>query len=288
MRRITKYRRQTVRQRLVTWAADHLRGYPWRQPDTHPYNILVAELLLKRTTATAAARMYAPLLERYPTLNRLAMVSEDDLAHDLNPLGLSRQRARSIKKLSLALLESHGLIPTTFAELRSLPGLGDYAARAIMSFAHDVPVAVVDGNVERIFRRVFQRAIGAGASRATVQAVADMLLPRKRHRTFNFALLDLGALVCRPARPLCQSCPLQRLCDYANGPADSRAATRLRTTRTSRGISLSKLAALAGVSKLTIINIEAGRTRPRPQTTWKLACALGVSREDIADPASSR
>ena len=275
--RISKSRRARVRQRLLAWAAETLRDYPWRLPGTSPYDVMVAELLLKRTTATAAARSYRPFLAAYPDITSLAEATEAQLAEALNPLGLSCQRAPAIRQLALTLKQGTGAVPKSLAKLRALPGLGDYSARAVLSFGHDVPVAVVDGNVERVFRRVFQRTIGTNASRTTVQSIADALLPRKHHRTFNFALLDLGSLICRPLRPKCHICPLQRVCDYAKTPAESDAPTPLRAARTSRGISLVKLAALAGVSKLTIINIEAKRTRPRTETAQKLADALGLT-----------
>lgn len=278
---ISRSRRLRVRHRLLAWAAEYLRDFPWRQSVTSPYGVLIAELLLKRTTATAAARAYGPFLERYPTPRHLALSSQGELAHTLGPLGLSSQRAVAVKKLAQALTERQGLIPSTLATLRALPGLGDYSARAIMSFGHDIPVAVVDGNVERVIRRVFQHSISAGTSRPTFQAIADTLLPRKHHRNFNFAMLDLGSLVCRPSRPLCHICPLQRVCDYAKSPAANTDATALRTVRKAKGMSLAKLAALADTSKLTIINIEARRTTPRAETVKKLADALGVSASEL-------
>ena len=277
MHNIGRTRVRTIRSRLLGWARNNLRDFPWRRPYTSPYEVLVAELLLKRTTATAAAREYGPFLERYPTVGILALASEEELAQTLRPLGLSRQRASAVKQLAQTLSKGAGVIPKSLTKLRALPSLGDYSARAIMSFGHDVPVAVVDGNVERVMRRVFLDTVGAAPSRPTIQLVADKLLPRKQHRTFNFALLDLGSLICRPLRPKCQTCPLQRVCNHANTQVESAAPTPLRVARTSRGISLVNLAALAGVSKLTIINIEARRTRPRTETAQKLADALGLS-----------
>ena len=279
---ISAYRRRRVRQLLLAWASGNLRDYPWRKLGIGTYEVVVAEVLLKRTTSTAVARIYGPFLKQYPVLSQLVLASEDELAHTLAPLGLSRQRAKALRKLALTLEERGGHVPRTLSELRALPGLGDYAARAIMSFGYGDPVAVVDGNVERVVGRVFLRSVGAGAPRPTVQAVADALLPRMRHRDFNFALLDLGALICRPARPRCVECPLKGICDYARRPVDDRTSTPLRTARLSKGVSLSRLAALAGVSKMTVINIEAGRTSPRPETVRKLAMALSVSPEELA------
>ena len=277
----TEARLPNIRRALLTWADLNLREYPWRCEGIGSYRLLVAELLLKRTTATAAARIYDPFIAKYPSVDRLALATEDELAQVLMPIGLSRQRARSIRQLALALAQQHNGIPTTMDQLRSLPGIGEYTAQAVLSFGHGIPVAVVDGNVERVIGRVFQGILDSSSDRKTVLKIAADLLPRKYHRSFNFALLDLGALVCRPARPRCNECPLQKLCDYAVVPPISRTHSALRAIRHERGLSLMGLANKAGVSKLTIVNIEAGRVAPRTQTLRKIAHAMGVPLSEI-------
>ena len=245
------------------------------------YKLLMAELLLKRTTATAVARAYGPFVHRYPTVDHLVLASEGELAQVLEPIGLSRQRARAIRKLALLLAEQCDGVPNTIEQLRALPGIGDYTAQAVLSFGYGVPVAVVDGNVERVIRRVFQGTIDSNLGRAVVQNIAVDLLPWKCHRSFNFAILDLGALICRPARPRCHECPLKSQCDYVQEPTRVRINAPLRTARQAQGLSLSRLASKAGVTKLTIVNIEAGRTLPRMETLQKIAHAMGVSVEEI-------
>lgn len=283
---MSKTRQHKFRQAVLAWAEWNLRDYPWRRPPTSSYDVLVAELLLKRTTATAAARAYGSFVEKYPTVDRLVLASEVELTHLLEPIGLSRQRARAIKQLAQVLvLEYKGRVPGNMQQLNVLPGIGDYASRAIMSFGHGMPVAVVDSNVERVLRRVFGNHLVATSDRTTLQRIADDLLPRKQHRDFNFALLDLGSLICRPARPLCDNCPIRRQCDYALGVPHVRPCTLLRNVRQANGIPLSELAKKAGVSKLTIVNIEARRITPRVETLTKIAKALGVSVQEIKDDA---
>ena len=211
---IYRARRDKFRRALLTWAKSNLRDFPWRHAGITPYGILVAELLLKRTTATAAARLYVPFMVKYPSIGDLAIAREGEIAAILEPIGLSKQRARTIHQLALALNEQHGSLPTSINQLCVLPSIGDYAARAILSFGFDMPMAVVDGNVERVIRRVFQSPPEMGANRKAIQEVVNVLLSRKHHREFNFALLDLGSLICRPAKPLCYKCPLRRQCDY--------------------------------------------------------------------------
>ena len=260
----------------MSWARLHVREFPWRHLKTSVFNLLMAELLLKRTTVTAAARIYGPFVSKYPSITDLAVATEDELARLLAPIGLSCQRARSIRKLALVLESQVNGIPSTMNELRALPGIGEYTAQAVMSFGHGVPVAIVDGNVERVIGRVFQTLLKSSSDGNTIRRIASDLLPKEHHRSFNFALIDLGSVVCRPANPRCKDCPLQDLCDYAWAPAGRKTNSSLKNTRQARGYSLTRLANMAGVSKNTVINIEAGRVVPRRTTLKKLAHAMGA------------
>ena len=280
-----KARLQSIRRALLSWADVHLREYPWRRDGISAYNLLVAELLLKRTTSTAAARIYDLFIARYPSVGRLALATKDELEQMLVPIGLSRQRARSIRQLALALADQHNDIPSTMDQLLALPGIGEYTAQAVLSFGYGVPVAVVDGNVERVIGRAFQGMLDSCSGRTAIREIASNLLPRTHHRSFNFALIDLGTLVCRPARPRCKECPLENLCDYAVAPTRAGSDSKLRAVRQAQGHSLLALADRAGVSKLTIVNIEAGRVIPRTQTLRKIAHAMSVPMSEIQDDA---
>ncbi len=265
---------------LLRWSANHCRDLPWRKTrDSYP--ILLAELLLKRTTATAVSKVYEQLLQKYPTLYHLAGASQRELAEELRPLGLYRQRASAIARLAAYLtVEEQGTIPTSLERLLKVPNLGDYSARAILSFAIGVPYAVLDSNVERILYRLHQNRLHDRLSRARLQMVADSLLPVKRHREFNFALLDLGSLICRPSYPKCDQCPVWSLCDFAHNGVSVKIAT-IEDIRKSRGLSLVGLSHASGLSKTAVINIEKARTKPSPKSVDKLAKALGTSRSVI-------
>ena len=279
-------RRDNLQSAVLAWIEANQRSFPWRRPAATPYQILLAEVLLKRTTATAAARLYPSFLRKYPTAMHLAASTKDDLAQELMPVGLYVQRAKAMAKLAQH-LDKHegGLVPSTLERLKMVPGLGDYSARAILSFGYNVPAAVVDANVARILQRVFQEAMPRRPPPRLLQSVADSLLPRTDHRAFNFGLLDIGALVCRYVDPRCDVCPLRGLCDYASvtRKAGRHGApnSRLRQVRRSKGVSLARLSQEARVAKMTITNIEAGRARPRVETVRKLARALGVPPETV-------
>lgn len=271
---------------FLSWARCHFRDYPWRHQRQNPYAILVAELLLKRTTATAAANTYPTFFNKYPTLLHLATATEDELVQDLRPVGLYRQRAKAIYQMMRYLMENeNGSLPNSLGRLLQVPGLGSYSARAILSFGFGFPVAVVDANVERVIERVFQKAIPKKRPHFLLQEIVDYMLPKETHRQFNFGLLDFGALVCRYVIPRCDDCVLNRICDfYATAESRDVAVTpipRLRQVRLAKGLALAQLAVKAGVSKLTIIRIEAGQTVPQPRTVQKLAVALDVTPEEI-------
>ncbi len=192
------------------------RSYPWREKQRSPYEILIAEVTLKRTTATAASRMYEGFLSKFGNIYALNRAAEDEIAASLARIGLHNQRAKALKNLAAHLVEhSAGKVPLGLSELLEVPGIGDYTARAVQSFGHGIPAAIVDSNVERIIRRVFLESFGTSLGSRQLQEVADMILPQEQHRSYNFGLLDIGALVCKPLRPDCSNCPLISVCDYA-------------------------------------------------------------------------
>ena len=272
--------------RVLKWSDGNYSDFPWRRRRT-PYEVLVAELLLKRTTATAAARVYECFLRRFPTPLHVTSTPDEVLVEALSTVGLQRQRARSIKHLARWLLLKHdGAIPSDYESLLEVPGLGEYSATAIMSFGFGVPAAVLDSNVERILLRVFSTTLPSHPTRVMLREIAQILLPKERHRAYNYGILDLGRLICRYSSPKCGECPIASDCGFANSRKegsrkitadDANTLTRpLRKIRKERGISLQDLANAAGVSKLTIIRIESGRTNPRSETLDKLAKVLSV------------
>ena len=290
-------RSQSFTARVLDWAVDNLSDFPWRQSES-PFEVLVAEVLLKRTTATAAARVYEEFFFRFPVLQKVASATEEELAEVFSKLGLQHQRARSMKALAEWILSRHGgCIPCKLEDLLKVPGLGDYSARAILTFGYDVPSAVLDTNVERILLRVFGDVLPPRPSWTLLHEIAQDLLPSVCHREYNFGLLDLGRLVCRNVQPKCEVCPLTSVCAFflsSSGQATSQSRvgkaaelpSKLRAIRLDRGLSLKRLAEAAKVSKNTVIRIETGRTFPRRETLVKLAKVLRVSAEELADPSS--
>lgn len=205
-----------VRKLLLNWASANGRSYPWRTLGCSPYSVLIAEILLKRTTAQAALRVFKPFLSRFPDLEAIDQADHAAIMESLKAVGLYRQRAKGLKEMASYLIHKHdGVIPQELDALRHVPHLGPYTARAVLSFGFGVPAAVVDSNVQRVLGRLFKGTLVKNSSAAHVQDLADHLVTKTTHQQFNWAIIDLGALVCRYDRPRCKVCPLESVCDYA-------------------------------------------------------------------------
>lgn len=199
---------------LVKWASSHMREFPWRKKMT-PYKVLLAEVLLRRTTASAVLRIYEKAMRSYPTIEDLANADRRELEALLSSVGYHRQRAKILKDIATFIVrEYRGEIPRSVENLLQIPHVGPYITGAILSFGYDIPAAMVDSNVERILKRAFCESLPAEPSLRTIQDLAETLVPRRGHQTYNFGLLDLGALICRYDVPRCMRCPLCGLCDY--------------------------------------------------------------------------
>lgn len=200
---------------LFRWHSNNGRPFPWRIPDTTPYELLIAEMLLRRTRAELVARIWPTVVQLYPSVRALATARPQELRQLLRPLGFGDMRASALTELARLLIEKHdGNIPTSTDTLMQLPHVGLYSANALAVFAFNTRRAVVDANVIRIYSRMFALTNLTMKSRRSprVWRFANRLLPRNQPREYNYALLDLGALVCKPRLPRCFECPLMEWC----------------------------------------------------------------------------
>jgi A/G-specific adenine glycosylase len=203
--------------RLLAWYRVNGRDFPWRHT-SNPYEILVAEKLLQQTAAhEIVVRAFRLFTTKYPSPEALANAEIGDLEAVIAPLGL-HYRAKEIKALACALVQHYdGSIPREMRLLMGLPGIGDYTARAILSFAYGQDVPIVDTNVARFLYRVFALPGPFPSNPARKKGLLDLaagLLPFGRSRDFNLAILDLCALICTAAEPQCGVCPIQPFCHY--------------------------------------------------------------------------
>jgi len=213
-------RASSINEAVLAWAAWATREYPWRHPGRSSYDVLIAELLLRRTTASAVAKVYDAFLRRFPSVQALHGAPDGDLEEMLSSLGLQRLRARGLKAMAAYLIENEGgQVPGTIDRLLRMPHVGSYTAAALLALAFERPTAMVDSNAERVLRRLFRFSLTERSTTRDLQLIATALLPREGYREFSLALLDLGALVCRYDRPRCDDCPLAIMCDHAYPPA---------------------------------------------------------------------
>ncbi len=199
--------RSTFRRRLLAWYDHHKRDLPWRV-DHDPYHVWLSEIMLQQTRVAAVIAHYHEFLRRFPTVQKLAAARETSVLAAWSGLGYYR-RARMLHSGAKVIAREHGgIFPNTTDGLLGLPGIGRYTAAAIASIAFNEPVAVVDGNVER----VLQRMIGKRLAKEELWSAANGLLETKRPGDFNQALMELGAVVCTPRSPACLTCPVVELC----------------------------------------------------------------------------
>jgi A/G-specific adenine glycosylase len=195
------------RKNLLAWYAHNARALPWRE-SRDPYRVWLSEIMLQQTRVAAVIGHYAEFLRRFPTVKKLAAAREASVLAAWSGLGYYRRARMLHAAAKVVVRELGGKFPATAEDWRELPGIGRYSAAAIASIAFAEPVAVVDGNVERVLQRVWgQRLAGEGLWRAA----AD-LLDRKRPGEFNQAMMELGATVCTPRAPGCLMCPVVELC----------------------------------------------------------------------------
>jgi len=195
------------RQNLLQWFDQHKRDLPWRR-DRDPYHVWLSEIMLQQTRVAGAVEHYKRFLRRFPTIEKLAASRESSVLAAWSGLGYYR-RARMMHAAAREIVrERSGRFPTAASELRTLPGIGRYTAAAIASIAFDEPVAVVDGNVER----VLQRVVGKNIRGERLWQTAEGLLSQERPGDFNQALMELGATVCLPRQPKCLLCPVFNMC----------------------------------------------------------------------------
>ncbi len=202
-----------IAQALVDWFTAHRRDYPWRRT-VDPWAILVSEIMLQQTTIPTVLRRYEPWLAQFPTPAHLAAATEQEALRSWEGLGYYR-RVRALKAAAHAITEQfNGHFPEEEADIRSLPGIGDYTVGAVLSFAYNRPAPLVDANVSRVFARLFNDRTPIDSPtgrRLHWQWAAEMVHPTNP-RAYNSALMELGQTICTGSEPKCLTCPIRQWC----------------------------------------------------------------------------
>lgn len=223
-----------LRKSLLDWFRKNARDLPWRSKP-FPYQVWIAEMMLQQTQVKTVLPYYHRWMRRFPDIASIAASSQEEVLRFWEGLGYY-SRALHVHRTSRIVVEEHkGEFPADLKTLLDLPGIGKYSAGAILSIAFKKDFPVVDGNVERIFARLFDISdpVGRSFSRNLMWKIAEGLLPKGRAGRFNQALMDLGATVCLPRRPLCSDCPAKDFCQaFQKGVVDQRPVSPTRKITT--------------------------------------------------------
>ncbi len=203
---------------LLEWYAGNSRDFPWRRTSDQ-YKILISEILLQKTRAENVVAVFNRFVATYPNAEKLSTASFSELKNEIELLGLQTQRATKLQKLAGILVEKYnGTVPNTKKELLELPGIGIYAANAVLCFAFGYDVPLLDTNIGRIIERVFSvKVAGEERKKSDVWDLIAEFVPEGKSREYNYSLLDFGALVCTAKNPRHNLCPLTEICDYYFG-----------------------------------------------------------------------
>jgi len=202
-----------VAQMLLNWYKGNKRDLPWRK-NKDPYRIWVSEIMLQQTRVEVVKGYFERWIERFPTLESLAQAQEDEVIQYWQGLGYysrARNLLRGVQEVSASY---GGRVPDTKAEVASLAGIGDYTSGAILSIAYSQKEPAIDGNVLRVFSRLYciDQDISSVTTKKQIRALVERELPVDKPGDFNQALMDLGATICIPKVPRCSICPLRCLC----------------------------------------------------------------------------
>ena len=221
--------KQLIYSHLYAWYEVNRRNLPWRETED-PYAIWLSEIILQQTRVAQGLDYYRRFLARWRTVEDLAAADEAEVLREWQGLGYY-SRARNLHKAAQQIVEKaspatgdSSLFPRTFEEIRSLPGIGDYTAGAIASFAYNLPYPAMDGNVYRVVARLLDidEPFDTSAGKKLFHKEIEKLLDRENPRLFNSAIMEFGALYCTPVLgDACETCPLKDFCAaHAHGTAD--------------------------------------------------------------------
>ena len=202
--------------KLLEWWGTNRRVFPWRGT-LDPYRILVGEILLHRTKANQVVPVYNRFIEKFPTIVELANALFVEIRETVYSLGLL-WRTEALHKMAQDIVTKfEGKIPVEREKLESLPGISHYTASALRCFAYGYPEVLLDTNTVRIVGRVFGTKVSDSSRRSrTFQRLYESILDKENPGGFNYAMLDLGALVCLPSEPLCNNCPIIQMCIFGS------------------------------------------------------------------------
>lgn len=202
-----------IARKLLAWYGKHGRRLPWRGLGD-PYAIWVSEIMLQQTRVETVIPYFEKWMKRFPTVEALAEASEHEVLNLWEGLGYYSRARNLLDAAKIIRGEFEGEVPRTMADLRKLPGVGRYTAGAIASMAFGMDEPTLDGNIRRVFARILNLETPANSSEGEKKLwdFAAENLPKGRAGDYNQAIMDLGATICLPKKPLCKLCPVAEAC----------------------------------------------------------------------------
>jgi len=204
---------QEIRKKIVAWYKINKRDLPWRHSSA-PYVIWLSEIIMQQTRIDQGTPYFLRFLKAFPTVQSFANASEQDILKLWQGLGYY-SRARNMHHTAKVIIEKYnGVFPDNYKGMVELKGIGDYTASLILSVCNNLTLAVVDGNVYRVLSRIFgaRKTMENAEGKKYYKKLAEELLDKKNPGDYNQAMMELGALVCKPSNPLCVECPVQKKC----------------------------------------------------------------------------
>ncbi len=207
--------KQNIPKKILHWYDNNKRSLPWRRKNTkkqHEYFTLVSEFMLQQTQVKTVIPFFNRFIKKFPNLKSLASADKNKVLKYWEGLGYY-SRAKNLKKTAnIIITEYRGSLPKNLEKLKTLPGIGEYTSRSILSIAHNQPYIPMDGNVERILKRVFLLKNKSQISKENLIEKKTFFSNSKRSSDYAQAIMEIGALICRPSLPICTSCPLTSHC----------------------------------------------------------------------------
>ncbi len=208
-------KKENISKKILYWYDNNKRILPWRKTTSKKnknYYTLVSEFMLQQTQVKTVIPYFENFIKKIPNLKKLSNVNDEKLMKCWQGLGYY-SRARNLKKTAKKIFSNFkGSLPNNLEDLKTLPGIGDYTARAIMAIAFNVPVVPLDGNVERVLKRVFYLKRESEISKDNLNKKKSFFGVSNRPGDYAQAIMEIGALICKPASPSCEECPLSKNC----------------------------------------------------------------------------
>ena len=205
---------KSIQNSIITWYLNDHRDLPWRNT-TDPYKIWISEIMLQQTQVNTVIDYFNRFVKHLPTVEALANIDDETLMKLWEGLGYYR-RARNLKKAAQMIVHNfEGVLPKEHKSILTLSGIGPYTAGAILSIAYNLPYAAIDGNVIRVYSRLFkiEEEVDRNDIKKVIDELGDKLVSLNNPSAYNQGLMELGALVCTPQNPKCEVCPVIAYCE---------------------------------------------------------------------------